>query len=236
MIDAARDASGVDIPVQDTDRRAGDPVAIYGDNRQRGRPARVAARPQPHDDRVERLAVALHPPGRLPGLRVADRFGGSVGRPLLFVDIDGVLNPYGGPCPEHFDEHWLFPDDDEPVRVCLSHGVWLHELAARYDLAWGSAWTAPDRALLAGVLDLPDFVGAVELPSGRFDPALKVPAVDRVAGTRPTGWIDDLLGAEAHRWAAERPAPTLLVPVDPATGLDRDHVDQLLGWADQLDG
>ena len=27
------DASGVDIPVQDTDRRAGDPVAIYGDNR-----------------------------------------------------------------------------------------------------------------------------------------------------------------------------------------------------------
>ena len=26
-------ASGVDIPVQDTDRRAGDPVAIYGDNR-----------------------------------------------------------------------------------------------------------------------------------------------------------------------------------------------------------
>jgi UDP-glucose-4-epimerase GalE len=33
VIDAARDASGVDIPSRDTDRRKGDPVAIYGDNR-----------------------------------------------------------------------------------------------------------------------------------------------------------------------------------------------------------
>jgi UDP-glucose 4-epimerase len=33
VIDAARQASGVDIPVRDTDRRPGDPVAIYGDNR-----------------------------------------------------------------------------------------------------------------------------------------------------------------------------------------------------------
>jgi hypothetical protein len=166
---------------------------------------------------------------------VADGFGGSVGRPLLLVDVDGVLNPYGGPCPEGFDEHSLFPDD-EPVRVRPAHGRWLHELATRYDLAWGSAWTAPDRALLAGVLDLPDFVGAVELPSGRFDPALKVPAVDRVAGERPTAWVDDLLGPEAYRWAADRPAPTLLVPVDPATGLHRDHVDQLLAWVAALDG
>jgi UDP-glucose-4-epimerase GalE len=33
VIDAARRASGIDIPVVDADRRAGDPVAIYGDNR-----------------------------------------------------------------------------------------------------------------------------------------------------------------------------------------------------------
>ena len=33
VIDAARAASGVDIPSRDTDRRKGDPVAIYGDNR-----------------------------------------------------------------------------------------------------------------------------------------------------------------------------------------------------------
>ena len=33
-------ASGVDIPVKDTDRRPGDPVAIYGDNQRAARPAR----------------------------------------------------------------------------------------------------------------------------------------------------------------------------------------------------
>jgi len=41
-----------------------------------------------------------------------------VRRPLRFVDIDGVLNPYGGACPDGFVERDLFPDDDEPVRVC----------------------------------------------------------------------------------------------------------------------
>lgn len=28
-------------------------------------------------------------------------------QPLLFVDVDDVLNPYDGPCPEGFVEHEL---------------------------------------------------------------------------------------------------------------------------------
>jgi hypothetical protein len=42
-------------------------------------------------------------------------------RSLLFVEVDGVLNPYQRPCPDGYSEHWLFPDDDEPVRVCDRH-------------------------------------------------------------------------------------------------------------------
>jgi hypothetical protein len=34
------------------------------------------------------------------------------------------------------------------------------------------------------VLELPSFVAAVDLPAGQFDPALKVPAIDLVAGGR----------------------------------------------------
>jgi hypothetical protein len=152
-------------------------------------------------------------------------------RPLLFVDIDGVLNPYGGPCPDGYAEHWLFPQDDEPVRVCPDHAAWLHELAKSFELMWGSSWTVEDRALLATVLPLPPFAGAVELPRGQFDPALKVPAIERAARGRPLAWLDDLLTPEAWAWAEARPAPTLLIPVDPALGLTRQHVDRLLAWA-----
>jgi hypothetical protein len=150
-------------------------------------------------------------------------------RPLLFVDIDGVLNPYDGPCPEGFVEHDLF--GDEPVRVCAEHGRWLRELAERYDLAWGSSWSEADRAVLGRVLELPAFVGAVVLPSGEFDPALKVPAIELFAAGRALAWIDDLFGPSAWDWAAARGTPTLLIPIDPAAGLTRPSVDQLLAWS-----
>lgn len=101
------------------------------------------------------------------------------------VDIDGVLNLYEGDCPDGFVEHWLFPQDDEPARVCAAHGEWLHELATVYELVWASSSTAAERATLTTVLGLPDFHGAVDLPVGQFDPALKVPAIDLVAGDRP---------------------------------------------------
>lgn len=155
-------------------------------------------------------------------------------RPLLFVDIDGVLNPYDGPCPDGFREHQLFPDE-QPVRVAEAHGRWLHELSDRFDMVWGSSWIEADRALLATVLDLPAFVGAVDLSTGQFDPALKVPAVDQLAGDRPLAWIDDLLKPNAWEWARQRSVPTLLVPIDPSIGLTRAHVDHLLAWATSPD-
>ena len=120
-------------------------------------------------------------------------------QPLLFVDIDGVLNPYGAACPEGFSEHWLFPGHGIPIRVSDALGPALQ-------LGPGSSWTVEDRAALATVLDLPEFLAAVDLPTGQFDPALKVPAVDRVAGDRPLAWVDDIVTAEADACARARPS------------------------------
>ena len=144
-----------------------------------------------------------------------------------------MLNPFGAPCADGYREHRLFPQDDEPVRVCPAHSEWLHELASRYELVWGTGWTEADRAVLATVLDLPAFHGAVALtpPDPPFPPSLKTPAVALVAGDRPAAWIDDVMTPEAWEWANARHAPTLLVPVDPAVGLTRSHVDQLIAWA-----
>jgi hypothetical protein len=46
-----------------------------------------------------------------------------------------------------------------------------------------------------------------------------------------TAWIDDMLGPVAYDWAARRPAPTLLLPADPAIGLTRELVEHALAWA-----
>ena len=152
-------------------------------------------------------------------------------RPLLFVDIDGVLNPIGPRCPPGFVEHDLPPIQD-PVRVCALHSCWLHELSQPFQLVWGSWWPETGREALATVLDLPRFRGAVRRPGDYLTaPVWKVPVVAELAGARALAWLDDQFTPGAWRWAEQRLEPTLLIPVTPDLGLSRDHVDRLLRWA-----
>ena len=156
-------------------------------------------------------------------------------RPLLFVDIDGVLNPYASDrCPSGYVEHDLFPSDDDPVRVCPEHTRLLGELSVVFDLVWASSWTEDERRALDTVLDLPAFSGAVSLPTGPFDPRDKVPAVAEFAGDRVLAWIDDLLAPEAFAWAQARRVPTLLVPLDPSIELTAEMTDHVLAWVQNL--
>ena len=60
------------------------------------------------------------------------------------------------------------------------------------------------------------------------------PAVIDYAGHRPLAWLDDMVTTPMRTWATTRPAPTLLIEVDPAAGLTRDLVDRLLAWAAAL--
>jgi hypothetical protein len=70
----------------------------------------------------------------------------------------------------------------------------------------------------------------VPMPQPPFDPDAKVGAVHAFVGRRAVAWLDDALGDVAHRWARERPAPTLLVDVDPAIGLTADLIEVLTAW------
>lgn len=152
-------------------------------------------------------------------------------RPTLLVDIDGFLNVYGVErCLEGYTEVMLFPEDDEPARLSATHGVWLHELAERFDLVWASAWGFEANEYLGHLLGLDDFP-FLPMPAIPFPPSEKVPAVSAYVGGRPAAWLDDIVVAEATRWAEDRGAPTLLIAVDHRLGLRREHVDQLLAWA-----
>jgi len=153
----------------------------------------------------------------------------GVGRPLLFLDVDGVLNPFGGVCPPDFVEHDLFPGE-EPVRVNPRHGHWIAELAVRFDLAWATGWNDEANLVLAPLLGIPA-LPVITMPPAPFHPRDKVSRVAAHAEGRAAAWIDDLHTPEGCDWAAERPWPTLLVPADATLGLTRDHVDLLITWA-----
>lgn len=79
-------------------------------------------------------------------------------RPVLLVDIDGVLNVFGVEnCPAGYSEFELFPEDDEPARLCAIHGEWLGELGEQFDLTWASAWGFDAHRLLGPILGMSEF-------------------------------------------------------------------------------
>jgi hypothetical protein len=154
-------------------------------------------------------------------------------RPLLLLDVDGVLNPYPE-TPAGYAEHDFFPEDDEPVRLAGVHGGWLHELADSFDVVWATGWGDEAIRLLGPHFGLATFP-LLPLPPVPFDAIAKWREAEGYVNDRAVAWVDDLLPAEAHSWAKARREPTLLLRVDHRTGLTRDHVDRLLAWAAEVE-
>ena len=160
----------------------------------------------------------------------------STDRPLLLIDVDGVISLFG------FD-HASPPAGRYQLVDGITHylsntaGEYLRRLSAAFELAWCTGWEekANDYLPLALGLDGP-FPHVVFDPTERPTHAhWKLGGIDRhVEPTRPLAWIDDAHDERCVSWAASRPAPTLLVTTDPAVGLTEPEVDRLLAWAGTL--
>jgi hypothetical protein len=155
-------------------------------------------------------------------------------RPLLLVDIDGVISLFG---PDRDERprgsfHWI---DGIPHFLSSAAAEHLLALEHSFELVWASGWEERANEYLPYLLGLP------ELPHLRFERAVgrasahwKLDAIDAYAGQCPLAWVDDALNDACHAWAAQRSAPTLLVQTEPATGITQREVELLRRWQRSL--
>jgi len=158
-------------------------------------------------------------------------------KPILFVDVDGVISLFGfSPGVDDFPGAFHTVDG---IAHCISPdaGERLVRLAERFELVWATGWEERANEHLPWLLELP----FRDLPTLTFGEAAvfgsahwKLNAIEEYAHGRPAAWIDDNLDEECEEWAAARHEPTLLVLTEPAIGMSDEHVEQLLRWADQV--
>jgi hypothetical protein len=153
-------------------------------------------------------------------LRQSCRMGG---RPLLFMDVDGVL------------ALWDPVVDVERVRLVGAAGVAvlvpagtagrLHQLAACFEMVWATAWGS----------DAPEFLGprlgvGAEWPVLDFD-LYKWAAVCDHAEGRPFAWVDDEARGDEVDVHEHASASHVIVHTDHRIGLDDEAVVRLLTFA-----
>jgi hypothetical protein len=163
---------------------------------------------------------------------LATKLHQSRAKPLLFVDIDGVLSLWGF----RMDE---WPTDGAWHQIDgISHFLssraarHLQALCARYDPVWCSGWEEKADEHLPHLLDLPRFPHlSFERNPGRRHAHWKLAAIESYAENRSLAWIDDAFNAACFDWAQRRSAPTLLVETKPDTGLDDAAAATLESWA-----
>lgn len=153
-------------------------------------------------------------------------------RPILAVDVDGVISLFGFDDPPPRDEAKFELVDGMVHCISLAAGKRLLTLGEHYDLVWASGWEAKANDYLPNILGLPElphltFDGAARFGSAHW----KLGPLDEYGKGRPLAWIDDSFDESCYEWARGREEPTLLVPTEPHLGLEDVQVEALIAWA-----
>jgi hypothetical protein len=154
-------------------------------------------------------------------------------RPLLLVDIDGVLSLWGFAMDEWPKEGAWHQIDGITHFLSGRAARHLQALCERFEPVWCSGWEEKADEYLPHLLGVPRFPHlSFDANPGRGNAHWKLAAIEAYAGKRPLAWIDDAFNDACFAWAEQRSAPTLLVETDHATGLDDAAAAQLAAWAD----
>jgi hypothetical protein len=152
-------------------------------------------------------------------------------RPILAVDVDGVISLFGFDDPPSPAEANYQLVDGMLHCISLRAGERLGRLAEHFELVWATGWEEKANFYL------PTMLGLAELPHLTFDGAArfgsahwKLGPLDEYGRGRAMAWIDDNFDESCYAWARKREQPTLLVPTDPAKGLQEAETEALIAW------
>lgn len=176
-------------------------------------------------------------------------------RPLVLLDVDGVLIPSPYREAQHEGEttiHMAPIGANQPVQLvdasgsrtlreqmggmtaCFAAGIadMLKDIDQRARMVWATSWEQMAHDELAPVLgcghDWPYMVMRGSHQSSKWPLVQQVP--DHVALV----WIDDsAIPPSANRWAAQRSGPTLLIRPDPATGLSITQQKRVIAFIEE---
>ena len=149
-------------------------------------------------------------------------------KPLLLLDIDGVLMPAGKTPPVRFETVEL---NGYQLVVSKQHSQWLQRLMDSYELVWATTWGEQANVSVGPALGLPN-LEVMDIKKNRTAATQKLASITEWVGDRDLAWVDDELFEDAESWAQARDARTLLIRTSSYVALTEQHFDQLLQFAD----
>jgi hypothetical protein len=155
-------------------------------------------------------------------------------RPLLLVDIDGVISLFGFTSPDTaaWPQGSFHSIDGIPHFLSSIAAKHLLALSSIFELVWASGWEEKANEYLPHLLGLPSLPYlSFERSVGRSNAHWKLDAIEDYARGAALAWIDDAFNEACYEWAQTRAAATLLVQTSPASGLTAREAEILRRWA-----
>jgi hypothetical protein len=158
-------------------------------------------------------------------------------RPLLFLDVDGPLLPFGGKPSEHQAGVPI------PHLAQLRPEVGRRLAAMPCILVWATTWLEDANAEVAPRIGLPilpvvtwpELTQADEHEDQWFGLCWKTRTLVDWAAGRPFAWVDDEVTDADRQWVSEHHAgPALLRTVDASLGLTDQDFAALDAWLREL--
>ncbi|RBO96396.1 HAD domain-containing protein [Nocardia puris] len=157
-------------------------------------------------------------------------------RPLLYLDVDGPLIPFGATTRDLPGGYPSFPPEPpasaNPLLARLNPALGARLIALDCEPVWATTWRDEANDEVAPRIGLPrlPFVDWPDQDDDELRHRKTRPLVDHAAG-RPFVWLDDEITDADRAWVTtHHPAPALLHRVDPRYGLTDADFDALTTW------